>query len=158
MNEVMTKIINDISSNNMSLFSPRESIKVFLKDDSGEFFTIPLMSVKRVECEREKLYCDYIDTKVSIYMDINELLKFGSYYYVPAFVSRYTDRIKKVIFNDPATIILWKDGTKTVVKCAEGETYDPEKGFAMAFIKYHLGNDNQFHKLFKKYMPKEEKE
>jgi hypothetical protein len=80
-------------------------------------------------------------------------------YFVPSFVSRYDgDRIKKVIFNDPATIILWKDGTKTVVKCAEGETYDPEKGFAMAFIKYHMGNDNQFHKMFKKYMPKEEKE
>lgn len=35
--------------------------------------------------------------------------------------------IKKVIFNDPATIILWKDGTKTVVKCQEGDTYDKEK-------------------------------
>lgn len=27
------------------------------------------------------------------------------------------DPIKKVIFNDPATIVLWNDGTKTVVKC-----------------------------------------
>ena len=31
--------------------------------------------------------------------------------------------IKKVIFNDPATIVLWDDGTKTVVKCSEGDTY-----------------------------------
>ena len=29
--------------------------------------------------------------------------------------------IKDVIFNEPATIIIWKDGTKTVVKCQEGE-------------------------------------
>ena len=28
--------------------------------------------------------------------------------------------IKNVIFNEPATIIIWKDGTKTVVKCQEG--------------------------------------
>ena len=26
--------------------------------------------------------------------------------------------IRKVIFNDPATVVLWSDGTKTVVKCA----------------------------------------
>lgn len=156
MNEVMTKIINDISSKNMSLFSPRESVKVFLKDDSG-IFCIPLTSVKRVECERERLYDDYIDTNVSIYMDIEEFKRFcGVYSHIPNFVSRYNDQIKKVIFNDPATIILWKDGTKTVVKCAEGETYDPEKGFAMAFIKHHMGNDNQFHKIFKKYMPKDD--
>ena len=27
--------------------------------------------------------------------------------------------IKKVIFHDPATVVFWKDGTKTVVKCGE---------------------------------------
>ena len=43
--------------------------------------------------------------------------------------------VKKVIINDPATIVLWKDGTKTVVKCMEGDTFDPEKGVAMALVK-----------------------
>ena len=33
--------------------------------------------------------------------------------------------IKDVIFNDPATIVLWADGTKTVVK-ADKEAFDPE--------------------------------
>ena len=32
-----------------------------------------------------------------------------------------TGLIKKVIYNDPATIVLWVDGTKTVVK-ANGRT------------------------------------
>lgn len=32
--------------------------------------------------------------------------------------------IKKIIFNDPATIIIWGNGDKTIVKCGEGETYD----------------------------------
>ena len=40
--------------------------------------------------------------------------------------------IKKVIFNDPATIVFWNDGSKTVVKCQEGDIFDPEKGLAMA--------------------------
>ena len=43
-------------------------------------------------------------------------------------------RIKKVIFNPPATIIFWKDGSKTVVKC-NGEAFDPEKGMAMAISR-----------------------
>lgn len=36
---------------------------------------------------------------------------------------------KKVIFNDPATIVYWPDGYKTVVKCGNGDIYDREKGF-----------------------------
>lgn len=47
----------------------------------------------------------------------------------------------RVIYNDPATIIIWKDGSKTVVKCMEGDEYDPEKGFAMAYLKKVLGKD-----------------
>lgn len=58
--------------------------------------------------------------------------------------------IAKVIYNPPATIILWSDKTKTVVKCCENDIYDPEKGFAMAVIKKLCGNDSAlFHKLFK---------
>lgn len=43
--------------------------------------------------------------------------------------------IKRVIFNDPATVIIWKDGTKTVAKAVKGDKYDPEKGFAIAYAK-----------------------
>lgn len=48
------------------------------------------------------------------------------------------NRIKKVIFNCPATIVYWVDGTKTIVKC-DGEEFDPEKGLAMAIAKKFLG-------------------
>lgn len=67
--------------------------------------------------------------------------------------------IKNVIFNDPATIVFWYDGIKTVVKCQEGDTFDPEKGLAMAICKKILGsNDSQsnFNDIFKKWLPKEE--
>ena len=49
-----------------------------------------------------------------------------------------TPQIKNVIFNPPATIVFWADGTKTVVK-AHGEEFDPEKGLAMAISKKVLG-------------------
>lgn len=68
----------------------------------------------------------------------------------------YISEIKDVIFNEPATIILWADGTKTVVKCQEGEGYDPEKGMAMAISKKALGNKGNYCEVFKKWLPEEE--
>ena len=64
--------------------------------------------------------------------------------------------IKDVIFNDPATIVLWADGTKTVVK-AENEPFDPEKGLAMAIAKKALGNSYDYYDTFKKYVGRYEK-
>lgn len=46
---------------------------------------------------------------------------------------------KKIIFNGPCTIILWKDGTKTIAKASDGEMFDPEKGVAICFMKRALG-------------------
>lgn len=62
-------------------------------------------------------------------------------------------KIKKVIFNAPATVVLWEDGTKTIVKSFEGDTYDPEKGLAMAIAKKALGNQGNYYELFKKWLP-----
>lgn len=60
---------------------------------------------------------------------------------------------KRVIFNNPATIILWKDGTKTVVKCGPNDIYDPEKGLAMCLLKKLCGNDGiMFHRTIRKMM------
>ena len=64
--------------------------------------------------------------------------------------------IKDVIFNNPATIVLWADGTKTVVK-AENEPFDPEKGLAMAIAKKALGNSYDYYDTFKKYVGRYEK-
>lgn len=61
--------------------------------------------------------------------------------------------IKDVIFNDPATIIFWKDGTKTVVK-ADNEEFDPEKGLAMAISKKALANQHGYYDVFKKWLKK----
>ena len=60
--------------------------------------------------------------------------------------------VKKIIFNDPATIVYWKDGTKTVIKCQKGNDFDPEKGFAMAFLKKCWGNKGNFNDKLRKIM------
>ena len=52
-------------------------------------------------------------------------------------------KIKNVIFNDPATIVFWSD-----------DTFDPEKGLAMAISKYFFDNAGYFNDVFKKWIPK----
>jgi hypothetical protein len=59
--------------------------------------------------------------------------------------------IKKVVFNNPATIVLWTDGTKTVVKCQNDEVFDPEKGLAMAIAKKAFGNKGNYCNEIKKW-------
>lgn len=67
----------------------------------------------------------------------NDIVKFGM----------CSVSIRKVIFNDPATVVLWSDGTKTVVKCGPEDTFDMEKGLAMAIVKkmagFDLGHDGR---------------
>lgn len=64
--------------------------------------------------------------------------------------------IKNVIFNGNATIVIWHDGSKTVVKCAEGDTYSKFSGLAIAICKHMYGPN--FKKVFNHFIPKEETE
>lgn len=57
--------------------------------------------------------------------------------------------IKEIIFNPPATIVIWKNGDKTVVKAQNNEEFDPEKGLAMALVKYHFGNKGNYFTKFR---------
>ena len=66
-------------------------------------------------------------------------------------IRRYT--IEKVIFNGPATIVIWADGSKTVVKCMEGDIYDPEKALMMCVMEKMLGSKGNTKRFFKKWIP-----
>lgn len=86
------------------------------------------------------------------YTDYNGL---SSIIGAPSPKQKAMNSIKKVIFNNPATIVFWSDGTKTVVKCDERDEFDPEKGLAMAICKKHFGG-GFYNDIFKKWIPKEE--
>ena len=60
--------------------------------------------------------------------------------------------IKKVIFNKPATIVLWEDGTKTIVRTQGKARFDKEKGLAMCIAKKALGNKGNYYDEFRKWM------
>ncbi len=87
---------------------------------------------------------------------INKLCDVDAHTYVRYVPPAGPFEIKKVIYNNPATIVFWKDGTKTVVKACEDDEYDPEKGLAMAISKKALGNKGNYYETFKKALPKED--
>jgi hypothetical protein len=64
--------------------------------------------------------------------------------------------IEKVIYNDPATIVLWKDGTKTVVMCGEYDYYDAEKGLLLCIAKKAYGNNGRFNDVIREHAQEEE--
>ena len=65
--------------------------------------------------------------------------------------------IKRVIFSDLYTIVIWDDGTKTIVKCMD-EKFDKEKGLAMCIAKKSLGNKGKYYDVFKKWIKESEEE
>ena len=61
--------------------------------------------------------------------------------------SKHLPTPKRIIFNPPRTIVLWQDGTKTIVKCGEGDIYSQEMGYCMAFVRKVYGSRRKFKKL-----------
>lgn len=55
--------------------------------------------------------------------------------------------VKKVIFSGPKTIVLWADGTKTIVSCGAGDTYDYYAGFCAAVVKKLFGSTTHAKKV-----------
>jgi hypothetical protein len=110
--------------------------------DNGD---IVITSYEEVNCKEEKDMRRNVTTVEKVYngmtdaqqkvcqLMVGEALKNATRSFDP-------DSIKKVIYNDPATIIFWSDGTKTIVKCMEDEDYDPEKGFMAAVTKKVFGD------------------
>lgn len=74
-------------------------------------------------------------------------------------IKRNSSKIKKVHFNPPVTVVIWEDGTKTIVRTQGKDTFDPEKGLAMAISKKVLGNNETYYDEFKKWVdPYQEEE
>lgn len=109
------------------------------------------------ECSLEKVSEDPVNDLVKNYIRhdidsmnqiVKERSKLNKLYGIPS--------IKNVIFHDPATIVFWTDNTKTVVKRGPCDSYDNEKGLAMAIAKKALGNEGNYYNTFKKWLPDEE--
>lgn len=99
---------------------------------------------------------DMADAFKYMYMDCKEALKLHDKIQKEKDKGIYDSMIQKVIFNPPATIVMWRDGSKTVVKCGENDIFDPEKGLAMAISKRAFGDNRDYYEIFAKWVGKYE--
>ena len=59
--------------------------------------------------------------------------------------------IKRVIFSKPKTIVLWEDGTKTIVSCSLHDIYDKRVALMYAMMQKLFGNSTRMRKFFDQY-------
>ena len=116
-----------------STLSPKHYLVEWDKVRSLTEAAVPILSDVKMQIEVEK-YCD------------EDIEQTNNLYYGLSLT------VKDVIFNPPATIVFWMDGTKTVVKDQGEVFYDPEKGMAMAVAKKAFGNQGNYYNQFKKYI------
>lgn len=64
------------------------------------------------------------------------------YHYIPV-----AYKVKRIIYNDPATIVFWSDNTKTVVKRGPTETFNKYTAFCAALAKKMYGNNSRVNKI-----------
>ena len=58
--------------------------------------------------------------------------------------------VKKIIFSGPKTIVLWSDGTKTIVSMSKDELrFDPEAAFCAAYTKKMFGTNSKIKRIIK---------
>lgn len=132
----------------------------------GIFYDINSSKTKYIKCFINKMTnindaLDEIERYIKEYMNSPEPDFITKNFHIPhKHITAISDHknltIHKAIFNDPATIVFWSDGTKTVVKTRGNDKFDPEKGLAMAISKKHMGNEDGWYKDFKKWLPEEE--
>ena len=134
----------------------KNGTKIVVNIDSLEFsgdslpkFEGCIMGIQTVKPKMS--YEEYCRKDVELLRDFYKTM-----YGTKDFKTNYIPEIKNVIFNDPATIVFWEDGTKTVVKCQDGDEFDPEKGLAMAIVKKAYGNKGSYCNKLKKWLSKEE--
>lgn len=110
---------------------------VFFDKDGGEgVWSVANDDIKRVLCDDRRYF--------------NKFGRKSQYWINPHCEDRLNFGLKRVVFNNPATIAFWEDGTKTVVKCCEDDQYNKETGLAMCMLKKLVG-ESEYKKIFRRW-------
>jgi len=80
-----------------------------------------------------------LDCQGYMYMSIDPLSLFPAK--IPMFIP------KKIIYNGPATIVFWDDGTKTVVKCSKKDKDNKYNAFCAALAKKIYGSNSKVNSI-----------
>ena len=114
------------------------------------YFYAPKENDNRTEMENTNYYTKLLKNLMGA-IDKQSRIdnSFGSYYEDDNGNVTY---IREVIYNDPAVVVFWNDGTKTVSKCDYGDNFNPEFGLILCVLKKVIGNE-QVAKLLMNWVP-----
>lgn len=130
--------------NNFNIFD-------LLNDISEELLSNAAKYTKNTAVETKKYYEKNNKTKKpSRQSSVNRSCKISD------LIDDTTDGKKRIIIKNPNTIVFWKDGTVTKVRCSENDTFDKEKGLAMAILKKLDGNTGRYYRDMEKLIDKAE--
>jgi hypothetical protein len=57
---------------------------------------------------------------------------------------------KRIVYSNRATVVFWRDGTKTVARCSDGDEFSEDAGFRAALAKRIFGNFERYQKFIKR--------
>lgn len=91
----------------------------------------------------------WIDPLIIIDRDLRNRVSYTNYYKTPNRIPT----LKRIIISKKAgvTVVLWDDGTKTIVKCSEADQYDLYAAYCAAFAKKCYGTNSQLKKTIEKF-------
>lgn len=75
-------------------------------------------------------------------VSVNPTTKIPGNFYIEKNSSTKMIYIKKVLYNNPVTVVWWSDGTVTRNRCPENVTYNPDTGLLFCITKRLLGNND----------------
>ena len=126
----------------------KKVIRLYDDDPISNIFSILNWLNENIEDEDEKPKNEKPKTETEPKKTVSKVIKdirpsIGTSYnkkdeknFKPLFIPK----IKDVMFRDPATIVWFEDGSKTVAVAGHGDVYDKEIGLAVCMLKRVLGN------------------
>ena len=96
------------------------------------------------------MYIDNFKQALNAFDNVLDSLSNGEYVIAPTTTTICTknlnannilDDIERVIFNEPATVIIFKDGSKVQVKACSKDPFSKENGIRNALLKRAFAND-----------------
>lgn len=96
------------------------------------------------------MYIDNFKQALNAFDNVLDSLSNGEYVIAPTTTAICTenlnannilDDIERVIFNEPATVIIFKDGSKVQVKACSKDPFSKENGIRNALLKRAFAND-----------------
>lgn len=94
---------------------------------------------------------DYDKFRRAAQYAIKETLKMQKSQPDDKFVPPFDQKITRIIYNGPCTIVFWSDDTKTVVKRSEDDKPDRKVALIYAIAKKKFGTMSQVHKAVNRF-------